>query len=228
MLWSDPSSHPKGALRIIQKHSTCWEQGVLGFSWRLAQLQVCGNMSPDTVTGFPSPLGYACGATTAECAWWGLLMPPALCATVLPDPPCQPPCPTCTSQPSFTGKENWEANQIRFGFTGGGLTSAEQPSPNLPVHPLSHRLWCLSLNETKRSPKASGETAKFHCWLSQKSPNLAQIHLQLLIHLMLDASSEAGWLLEVRTESQTLQIFAYFKPCPSWGFCLITRCECWC
>lgn len=99
MLWSDPSSHPKGASRVIQKHSVCWEQGVLGCSGRLAPLQICGNVSLDTVMGFLSPLQYVCGATTGECAQQGLF-------TLFPDLPCQPPRPSCMPQPSFKGKES--------------------------------------------------------------------------------------------------------------------------
>lgn len=79
-------------------------------------------------------------------------------------------------------------------------------------------------------PKVT-KSFKRKCWISlmaeSKSPDRAWIHLQMLIHqILMLAVSKPGWPWGVWTESQTLQVFAYFKPCPFWGSCLITKWQC--
>lgn len=135
----------------------------------------------------------------------------------------------CLPHSSLMGKKNREANKIQSSSTQMSWLQALSCTiftQECVIHPLS--LCLLSLNETQRSPKASGE----NCWISlmaeSKSPNLAWICLQTLIHqtLKLDASNKAGWPWEVWTESQTLQVLAYFKPFPSWALCLLTKWKC--
>lgn len=164
----------------------CWEQKALSVNWTLAQrlswqyTRMCWRMPWLGPFWAPWRAGgrqlWGAGAgevqTGASCvlrqAWRGaspchLLF---VCLHLLPLPAT--PFPFLHRKGKARGTEMclvlWWMN-----------SSAPSSRKGLQFYPLSRCLWYLSLDETKRSPKASGGTAEFHWWLSQKSPNLARL-----------------------------------------------------